>query len=110
MAGLQPGHKRCRESGCYNNDKGIISMKNIIANQNRALRPVECWNWRNVTIHAASILIAVMLAAFVAGVFELLRVQTALLCLGVGAIIFRVLLDLFPLKTWEVTNVRRPRT
>lgn len=33
MAGVQPGHKRCREGGLFQQRKGIVSMKTVNANR-----------------------------------------------------------------------------
>ena len=71
--------------------------------------PIESWNLRNSAIHAACIISAITLAAFISGLLGLRPVQSVLLCLAVLAIVLSVLVDLFPLKTSEATNVRRPQ-
>lgn len=135
-ARVEPGRKGCRASGVYNG-KGIISMKTRIANlsglrhENQALIPfgprakgqvkkndsalrtlsqVECWSRRNVAINVVGSLVVVALAAFIGGYYKLSAPCAAFVGLLLGGGVTSILVNLFPLKTWEVRNVRRSKT
>ena len=66
-----------------------------------------CWNWRNVAIQIVCILAAAILTAYMSGLFEIPAIPTALMGVLVGVFMFDVLELFFPLKVWEVRNVRR---
>lgn len=67
------------------------------------------WNRRNVAIHAVSLLALFMLTAYVCGRFELPPITMLALGLAASFFMFDALEGFFPLKTWEVPDVRRPQ-
>ena len=69
----------------------------------------EHWDWRNVVINAEVLLLSMMVSAFVAGALEMSKPLAALTGVLIGCGAGLISLDLFPLKTREVTNVRRPQ-
>jgi hypothetical protein len=84
-------------------------MTNQIKSNIPLVQEQEHWNGRNVVIQSVCILAVAMLAAYLAGVYELPPITSLLLGLTAGFFASDALSVFFPLKTWEVRHVSRAK-